>query len=191
MNGGRKRTVMAAVSTVLTPHPNPGRAHLPSYRLLRQSPFRFASCQAKPLGGGTSGDHTYKCGVSFEHPHSLRRHGSFHRACRRRGKAPAQVARHPLPFAEGRWKRYPRTTWHSPVLPPAIAYRLSADSAGCRPWKATARNPQRRRPLARRWPIKHWPASLGPLGAGFQPAVLVRESNPRQPDLRSGALPLS
>ncbi len=77
---------MAAVSTVLTPHPNPGRAHLPSYRLLRQSPFRFASCQAKPLGGGASGDHTNECGVSFEHQRSLGRHGDFHRACRRRGK---------------------------------------------------------------------------------------------------------
>ena len=75
----------------------------------------------KPLGGGTSGDHTYKCGVSFEHPHSLRRHGSFRRARRRRGKARAQVARHPLPLAEGRRKRYPRTTWHSAVLPPATA----------------------------------------------------------------------
>lgn len=28
----------------------------------------------------------------------------------------------------------------------------------------------------------------GSFGTGFQPAVLVRESNPRQPDSRSGAL---
>ena len=40
----------------------------------------------KPLGGGTSGDHTYECGVLFELPHSLRRHGSFRLAFRRRAK---------------------------------------------------------------------------------------------------------
>ena len=53
----------------------------------------------------------------------------------------------------------------------------------------TARILRRRRPFARRWPITHWPASLGPLRAGFQPAVLVRESNPRQPACKAGALP--
>ena len=34
------------------------------------------------------------------------------------GKALGRVARHPLPLAEGRRKRYLRTTWHSAVLPP-------------------------------------------------------------------------
>ena len=56
------------------------------------------------------------------------------------------------------------------------------------PEKQTARIPRRRRSFARRRPITHWPASLGPFGAGYQPAVLVRESNPRQPDSRPGAL---
>ena len=56
------------------------------------------------------------------------------------------------------------------------------------PDRPTARIPRRRWSRSRRWPITHRPASLGPLGAGFQPAVLVRESNPRQPDSRSGAL---
>ena len=41
----------------------------------------------------------------------------------------------------------------------------------------------------RRWPIARWPASLGPPWRdAFAFAVLVRESNPSQPDYWSGAL---
>ena len=51
-----------------------------------RSCFTSTSCQATPLGGGTIGDHTDKCGVSFEHPRSHQRHGSFRPACRRQGE---------------------------------------------------------------------------------------------------------
>ena len=53
----------------------------------------------------------------------------------------------------------------------------------------TARNPRRRRSLTAGGRSHVGPPPSGRVGAGFQPAVLVRESNPRQPDSWSGALP--
>ena len=74
------------------------------------------------------------------------------------------------------------------MLPPDRLCSLGRRFVRVLPHEQYARNPRRCRSLTSRWPITHWSASLGPLGAGFQPAVLVRESNPRQPDYRSGAL---
>ena len=139
------------------------------------------------MGGGTSGDHTNECGVSFEHRRGLGRHGSFRRACHRRGKP---------------WRESPDIRCRLPKAGRSGIHALHGTRPCCHPrWPAglvsipprvarwrPARNPRTRPRLTRRWPITHWPASLGPLGAGFQPAVLVRESNPRQPDSRSGAL---
>ena len=154
-----------------------------------RSCFISTSCQATPLGGGTSGDHTYKCGVSFEHPHSLRRHGSFRPGSSPPGQSPgasrqASVAacRRPVKAVSTHYMALGRAATGSRYAP------LGVDSVRVLPHETVCPESSPPPVAGRRWPITRWPASLGPLGAGFQPAVLVRESNPRQPDYRSGAL---
>ena len=64
---------------------DPLEHHSPSF-LRPRGRSGFVRCRAKPLGGGASGDHTSKCGVSFEHPHGLGRHGSFDPVCHGRSQ---------------------------------------------------------------------------------------------------------
>ena len=146
------------------------------------------SCQTKPLGGGAIGDHTNECGVSLEYRQSLRRHGSFRRACRCRGKPDAsrptsiaaflQAGRsgiHALhgtrPCCQRRWRA------ERAPIPPGVAGKADRPDCSTQPFACS--------PVA-----DHTLARL-PRAASSRfstPAVLVRESNPRQPDSRSGAL---
>ena len=147
------------------------------------------SCRATPLGGGTSGDHTFKCGVSFELPHSLRRHGSFRRVRRRWAKPWGES-----PGIRCRLPEAGRSGIHALHGTRPCCHAAAGCSLGCRflrappPWDGLPGILD----AAGRWPpvADHTLARLPRAAsvAGFQPAVLVRESNPRQPDPWSGAL---
>ena len=144
-----------------------------------------------PLGGGAIVDHTSVCGVRLSRRclRSVDSDDSLTSACawlsepRRRSSVDADH------------QRYPRTAGHAYVLLPTGAYPRTDKCTRLRGRRPATAIPHRRTnaPTDSRPNDRPPPSGLGGgrfrAGAGFQPAVLVRESNPRQPDSWSGALP--
>lgn len=134
----------------------------------------------QPSGGGTYAGHMPRCGVRL----SIRRlrglqqllYGSVRSGSCPNRTSPSVCCRR----AESRRKRYPRTAWHSFMLPPSRHDHFGWLATDDRPEGPLTGSPLRQCPYPCRRPTARTSATLGPpfeqvtslrLGTGVEPAT--------------------
>jgi hypothetical protein len=133
----------------------------------------------KPSGNRSSGGHASGRGASLERPRRRVRQAS---ADADKGPKPPIVRSVELSVTVCEWPRNPRASWRPFALRPSgcrVVVKLQLDQVPTDPFA--------------RFPLAHWWRRLQrPRAVGYDRSVLRgRESNPRHPGYKPGALPLS